>query len=189
MTDLQKQNLILALIARGYNYIDARNVAYGDPTVALQRFTEYCTNPVDIFFAQWLNKGADFDKVYGHQCVDVFKFYNRDVAQGSPVKGNAIDYWTNYDPKFYTAIKNTPFNYPRKGDVLIFKATKNLPVGHIEVVKEGNVIAVEAFGQNWPLTGYYDKKGNFIGTGVCHFYKHGYISNPVIGWLRPLNLA
>jgi len=189
MSEENKQKLIVALTNRGYSWIDAKNVAYGDPRIAEQRFMEYCVDPVDDFFNQWLNKPCDFDHVFGNQCTDEFKFYNRDVVKAPAVSGNAIAYWTNYPIAFYTRIENTWTAVARKGDVIIWAASKALPYGHISICKSASWWGLTSMDQNWPVRGYYDDKGNFIGTGTCHFVNHNYLSPKIIGWLRPNKLA
>jgi hypothetical protein len=188
MTETEKQKLIKALTNKGYSWINAYNVAYGDMTIARQRYQEYCTNPIDDFFNKWNNRGSNYDKVFGNQCVDVFKYFNRDVVGATEVSGNAINYWTKYPTHFYTKIINTPWFIPKKGDVMIWAVSKTLPLGHIAIVKEANLFSFVSFEQNWPTQGYYDKKGNFIGTGVCHFEKHNYLFPKVLGVLRPNKL-
>ena len=183
LTASQKQQLITAMIAKGYSYLGAYNEASG--VNADNYYKEYCSDPIDTFFAEWLNKGADYDKVYGNQCVDVFKYYNKEVVHGPEVSGNAIDYWTKYPTKFYTRIENSWFAIPKKGAVMIWQATKALPLGHIAICKVASWLTFTSFEQNWPVKGYYDKWGNFIGTDVCHFQTHNYLSPKVIGWLQP----
>jgi hypothetical protein len=78
--------------------------------------------------------------------------------------------------------KNSLLNVPQKGDIIIFKATKDNPFGHVSIFIEGNVLSFKSFDQNFPSQGYKDKDGNFIGTGVCHIQSHSYIN--VAGWLR-----
>lgn len=184
-----KEKLILALTNKGYSWIDAYNVANGDPQIAQQRFDEYCKNPIDDFFNTWLNKPANYDGVFGNQCVDIFKYFNRDVVKAPEVKGNAVDYWNKYPTKFYERIPNTWYAVPKKGDVIIWQANKTLPFGHIAICAEANFWKFKSFEQNWPVQGYYDKNGNFIGTGICHFETHNYLSPKVLGWLRPKNLS
>ena len=183
----QKQRLILAFTNHGYNYLGAVNEANGPN--AEKYYQEYCTNPVDDFFNRWLNKGLDYDGVFGNQCVDVFKYFNREVVHGPEVSGNAIDYWNKYPTKYYTRIENTITAIPQKGDVAIFGVSKLLPLGHIVIVDSANLFTLKIFEQNWPTQGYYDKKGNFIGTGTCHFRTCGYLSPKILGWLRPKNLS
>ena len=185
MTQTNKQKLIEALTSKGYSWIDASNVANGDPVIAAQRFEEYCTNPIDSFFSRWLNRGANYDGVFGNQCVDVFKYYNREVVNGPEVSGNAIAYWTNYPKAKYTKILNSWWAVPQKGDVMIWGANRVLPLGHIAICSEASWYSFKSFEQNWPVKGYYDKYGNHIGTDVCHFVSHNYLSPKVIGWLHP----
>lgn len=187
LTSVQKIQLIVAMTAKGHSLIGATNEANGPRADELYR--EYCLSfetRLKNFFNQWNNRGADFDNVFGNQCVDVFKYYNHDVIGGPPVKGNAIDYWEKYPKTHYVRVVNTITAIPKPGDVAIFEASKVLPLGHIGVVNWANLFIVNIFEQNWPVQGYYDSKGNFIGTGKCHFRNHNYLSPKIKGWLHPI---
>lgn len=187
LTQPQKNQLISAMTNKGVSPINALNEANGPRADEL--YKEYCLsfeNRVRNFFNQWNNRRADFDNVYGNQCVDVFKYFNRDVVGGPAVKGNAIDYWNNYPKTHYTRIVNTITAIPKIGDVAIFEVSKLLPLGHIAVVNWANLFILNLFEQNWPVQGYYDRKGNFIGTGKCHFRNHNYLSPKIKGWLHPI---
>jgi hypothetical protein len=133
---------------------------------------------VDEFFAKYEGKGLDYDGSYGFQCVDVFKAYNKEVIGGPAVKGNAIDYWSNFPQSYYRQVKNTASNFPLIGDVVIW-GTAVGQYGHIAICKEATKDAFTSFDQNWPVN--VDVNGN--GLGVCHFQPHNY--NGLLGWLRP----
>lgn len=136
---------------------------------------------VKEFFDAWNNKPCDFDKVYGFQCVDIFKQFNKDVVGAPNVNGNAIDYFTTYPTDFYTKKTNTPTNFPLLGDVIIWGKTVG-QYGHIAICSEATKDSFTSFDQNWPLQ--VDSNGN--GLGVCHYQAHNY--NGVLGWLHPKSL-
>lgn len=134
-----------------------------------------------------LGQGLNLDSVYGNQCVDVFLSYHRNVIGGGITRGNAVDYWENYPKDFYdriTRTEGTPKVPPQKGDVLIWGAMPHDEYGHIAIFD--NLVTPDIYysiDQNWPVEGYYDKNGNFIGTGKAHLQQHNWTY--IKGWLRP----
>ncbi len=140
---------------------------------------------VDQFVTKHNGEKMDYDGQYGSQCVDVFRFYLKEVLGVNPsvfpgVKG-AKNLW-NFSPAGFIKIKNTPWNVPRKGDIMIFDGS----LGHVDIFLQGNVLIFTAFAQNFPSQGYFDKWGNFIGTGVAHIQRHTYLAPQVIGWFRKI---
>lgn len=141
---------------------------------------------VNAFFNKYNGIGVNFDQAYGNQCVDLIEQYNKEVV-GAPRLGIALakDLWTNYPQQYYDRIANDindPNSYPHLGDIIVFDYGS---AGHVDICKSANYYSIIGFDQNWPLQGYYDKNGNFIGTGSCHLQAHNYISDKVLGWLRP----
>ena len=134
------------------------------------------------FVNKYNGKGINFDGYYGNQCMDLWQQYNKEVV-GAPAIPAAVAklVWLNnaYPLGYYTKVANTPTNIPVAGDVVIWDGT----AGHIAVFQTGDVMKFTSFDQNYPSQGYYDKYGNFIGTGVCHLQTHNY--NNVLGWLHP----
>jgi hypothetical protein len=130
------------------------------------------------FIDKWLNKAADFDGAYGSQCVDLFRFYNKEVLeipQPRSVAG-AKDFWTNYDSDLnlknnFTKIPNTPTGVPQYGDVMIWGSTYG-QFGHIAIFLEGNVNSFVCFSQNDPV-------------GKLSIKKYYSNYNGVLGWFRP----
>jgi hypothetical protein len=129
----------------------------------------------------------DFDGKYGNQCVDLFRFYLRDVLnvpQPGGVRG-AKDLAKNYDPKNFRWVKNVKGDgkVPNPGDIVIWDGD----FGHVGVAIEANPKAnyFYSFDINFPQQGYLDDKGNFIGTGVAHKQKHLW-TEAILGWLQPL---
>lgn len=134
------------------------------------------------FFDKYNGIGLDYDGSYGNQCMDLALYYNQEVVGAPRLIGNAADVWDTYPQDYYDRIVNTPDGVPNLGDVMIWGRGVG-PDGHIAVFQEGDPNQFTSQDINWPVQGYYDKDGNFIGTGVCHFQPHSY--NGVIGWLRP----
>lgn len=140
----------------------------------------------DQFIDVWNGKAMNFDGKYGNQCVDLFRFYLRDVLQvpQPPGVGGAKELADNYDPKYFTWVKNTPGIVPSKGNVVIFGATSGNKFGHVSVYVSGDVNSsiFKSFDINFPSEGYLDKDGNFIGTGKAHIQNHTWNEN-ILGWL------
>jgi hypothetical protein len=127
------------------------------------------------FFDKYNGKGIDFDGAYGFQCMDVYRQYTKEVVEGkqSPGVEGAKDVWDTYLTEVYTRTKNTPDNFPKPGDVVIW-GTQLGPYGHIAICSSADANNLTCFGQNFPL------------GSVCHFQKHTYFG--VLGWLRPKGL-
>lgn len=188
MTESQRKQLVLALIAKGYNFVDANNAANGPRNEDL--YKEYCSNPVDVFFAQHLNQGINQDGAYGNQCMDLMHEYIADVlGLDRKVLGarDARTVFTNFinltGHDNFTRVYNRWWLVPKKGDIMFWGMN---PSGHVAIFDKGSIWSFTSYDQNWPVQGYYDKSGNFIGTGVCHFQKHNWTN--VLGWLHPNSL-
>lgn len=125
------------------------------------------------FIDKWLGKKADFDGSYGGQCVDLYRFYVKEVLgfPQSPGVGGAAEIWDSASPKYYDFIKNTPTGVPQKGDIVIWNRRAGGGFGHVAIFVEGDVNGFTSFDQNWPTL---DK---------CTLTKHNYTN--VIGWLHP----
>src|SRR3990167_1492185 len=143
-----------------------------------------------ITFAEFIKKyqgqGLDWDKAYGRQCMDLYRFYVQEVLnlpQSPPVKGAAWIRFT-YDKNLYNWFDNTITAVPKFGDILIWDTRAGGGFGHVAIYIRGNVLYFTSFDLNWPSQGNRDQYGNFIGTGVCHEQGHNYFGG-LVGWLRP----
>lgn len=125
------------------------------------------------FIDKWLGKKADFDGYYDGQCVDLYRFYVKEVLgfPQSPGVGGAAEIWDSASPEYYDFIKNTPTGVPQKGDIVIWNRRAGGGFGHVAIFIEGNVNEFTSFDQNWPT------------LDVCTLTKHNYTN--VIGWLHP----
>jgi hypothetical protein len=138
---------------------------------------------LDEWFGKYNGQPMDYDGAYGNQCVDVFSFYIHDFGF-QEISGVAAAYqlWDNAGDG-YLKIENTPSAVPQKGDIIVW-GTLIGAWGHVAIFHDGDVNSFTSFDQNWPMEGYTDANGNFIGTGVAHFqYHNNYFG--VVGWLRP----
>jgi hypothetical protein len=116
---------------------------------------------LDDFIKKYDGKVIDFDKAYGGQCVDLYRFYLKEVLQipQSPPVNGAKDIWNAYQPEYFDKIANTPEGIPQKGDIIIWGSDFG-KYGHVAIYLEGDVNNFISFDQNSP-----------IGT-PCHKQKH-----------------
>ena len=89
------------------------------------------------FIVKYDGKQVDFDKVYGSQCVDLFRQYCKDVI-GCPHTGSvdgAKDLWFNFsendEKKYFVRFTS---NLARFGDVIIWDRTETNKYGHVALV-------------------------------------------------------
>lgn len=134
------------------------------------------------FVAQKTGQFVDWDGAHGYQCVDLFRFYMRDVLglaqHQQPAglgNGGAVKFWHNYDTDAnlrnnFEKVQNTP----RYGDVIIWSTVAE-GAGHVAIFLSGTMQSFVSLDQNWP-------KGSPV-TEV----NHG--ATNVIGILRPRNQA
>lgn len=118
-------------------------------------------------------KKLDWDGYYGAQCVDLYRFYLRDVLgvpQGAAVKG-AADLWNTYRTQDFERIPNTPLGIPQPGDVMIWNRNVGAGYGHVAIVTSASLMWFEAFSQNDPA------------GSASHIKRYTYKN--VYGWLRP----
>lgn len=137
-------------------------------------------------YAEFVNRyngqSIDYDGVYGAQCVDLAKFYLRDVYGISPgAWGDAHAYWNSTNPAIlakFDKVANGATNVPKQGDILVY--SQNTPgsggAGHIEIFdrKTGPGKYV-SFSQNW-------------GGAYAHMVEHTDNYKYVLGWLTPKQL-
>ena len=125
------------------------------------------------FVKKYLGKKLDYDQFYGGQCIDLYRFYVKEVLEfpQSPGVGGAAEIWDSADSEYYDFIDNEPTTVPQIGDIVIWNRKEGGGFGHVAIYLEGNVNWFNSFDQNWPTL---DK---------CTITTHDYTN--VIGWLRP----
>lgn len=131
---------------------------------------------LEEFINKWLGKPADYDGVWDGQCVDLYRFYCKEVLgipQSVPV-GGAAEIWDTASTEYFDFILNDPYAVPQRGDIIIWDRNVGDGFGHVAVYLEGNVNSFISLDQNWPTLSEVTKT------------KHNY--NHVIGWLRPKNV-
>lgn len=92
---------------------------------------------INEFITKYLGKKVDFDKVWGAQCVDLFRQYCKDVL-GIPHTGGvdgAKDLFLLYEKmplemKYFDRLERGPVT----GDVVIWGATERNKFGHVAIV-------------------------------------------------------
>lgn len=90
------------------------------------------------FVQRNVKEKVDYDKVYGCQCVDLFRQYCQDVLE-TPHTGSvdgAKDLFLKYDdlPKERTYFKkNKGLSGIKAGDVIIWNETKTNSYGHVAI--------------------------------------------------------
>lgn len=95
---------------------------------------------LEEFVKKYIGKKVDFDLVYGAQCVDLFRQYNKEVW-GNPHTGavdGAKDLVVNYErmPLEQRFLSLVPVNrdFVRDGDVAVWNATEKNKYGHVAIV-------------------------------------------------------
>lgn len=95
---------------------------------------------LEEFVKKYIGKKVDFDLVYGAQCVDLFRQYNKEVW-GNPHTGavdGAKDLVVNYErmPLEQRFLSIVPVNRDlvRAGDVAVWNATEKNKYGHVAIV-------------------------------------------------------
>ena len=139
---------------------------------------------IDTFFITYNGRFIDFDGKYGFQCVDLIRQYIKEVLgwepyAALPTTGNAKDIFNKFPDggnKYFTKIKNSPTNVPKKGDIIFWKTSYWYPwlygwAGHTAVVSVAWLMGLNVFGQNYPTKSF------------CKFATHTY--KDCLGWLRP----
>lgn len=122
-----------------------------------------------------INNGRklDYDGYYGAQCVDLYRFYLKDVLNvpQSPSVVGAKDIWNTYRTADFERIPNTPFGIPQPGDIMVWNANKGGGYGHVAIITNAALMWFDAFSQNDPA------------GSPAHIKRYSY--NNVYGWLRP----
>jgi hypothetical protein len=125
-------------------------------------------------------KYLDYDGMYGPQCVDLIRYYLRDVLGQSPYAISAAKYAYQMFEKMpeegddtFIKIYNSPKNWPVAGDIVFIKITVLgfIYIQHVCLATGGNLKNYISFDQNWP-------KGK-----PCMYVNHNY--RGCLGWLRP----
>ena len=93
------------------------------------------------FINKYINTKVDYDKLYGAQCVDLFRQYCEDVLDiphtGScSTTGGAIDLFLDYEKMplekmYFAKIQTNKVKDLKFGDFIIYDKTDKNPYGHV----------------------------------------------------------
>ena len=93
------------------------------------------------FVKKYNGSKVDYDKMYGCQCVDLFRQYCKDVLQIPHTGGveGAKDLYEKYndlplEQKYFTKITHHDFCIYSAGDVAIWGATQTNKYGHVAII-------------------------------------------------------
>lgn len=147
--------------------------------------TAACPKPslssrVDAFIKKWDGNRADYDRMYGAQCVDLFTYYDLEVVGNrTPQTGDAK---TRYrQTPGYTLVAAT--SDAKKGDVAVW-GTKYSSTGHIAIVyadtKAGSK-SLPVFSQNHQPV----PRGGSSGGPQSKAAKATLSKTGLLGYLRP----
>lgn len=124
------------------------------------------------FINKYNGKKVDFDGHFGNQCMDLYRFYVKEVWAQPQTPGvvGAFQVFDTLDSG-YEKIKIGGQSIPKPGDVITWneKLVKN---GHIAIVISATATGITVFQQNAPKTG-----------DACNIAKYNYKN--VIGWFHP----
>jgi len=133
------------------------------------------------FISKWDGGSPDFDGAFGAQCVDLARFYFRDVlaiVNPGPVVG-AQDFFYNYDKdgnlySQFQKVINSQSAMPERGDVVLLKATLKNQYGHVCVCIDSDRHKFRSFDCNWSE------------PNMAQLEEHSYYGiSTVLGWLHP----
>ena len=111
---------------------------------------------VKEFVQKYNGKKVDYDKMYGAQCVDVFRQYCADVLNIEHTGGvnGAKDLFLDYfkmpkEQKYFMLVKDKDGTKYKEGDVLVWNSTKTNQYGHVAILlaeMSGDLIVFEQNG-------------------------------------------
>lgn len=126
-------------------------------------------------------KGADYDGIYGEQCVDLINAYCDKVFG---IKGAC--YGVDYAYEVYSKIERTKLSSWKKsssgeyGDIVVWKKERNGYAGHIAILKSCNSKGITVYEQN------YDGKGKTRKPSLADggLREHTYDYSNVYGFIK-----
>lgn len=98
-----------------------------------------------------LNKGLDYDGVYGNQCVDLIKYYYQYLGYANYATGNACAYATNNLPPGWTRV----YSNFQPGDIAVWKVNHSCStcgtssLGHVGIITSADSVGFNAVNQNY----------------------------------------
>ena len=84
------------------------------------------------FIDKWLGNKADYDGYFGGQCVDLYRFYVKEVLalKQSPGVGGASEIWHSADHNLYNFIKYEHLITRNKDKISFLSLKKPLKIGN-----------------------------------------------------------
>lgn len=98
-----------------------------------------------------INKGLDYDGVYGNQCVDLIKYYYQYLGCANYATGNACAYAWNNLPSGWTRV----YSDFQPGDIAVWKVNHRCStcntgeLGHVGVITSADSVGFNAVNQNF----------------------------------------
>ena len=93
------------------------------------------------FVQKYNGKGVDYDKMYGYQCVDLFRQYCAEVLNIEHTGGvnGAKDLFLDYfkmpkEQKYFMLVDEKKSPKYTAGDVLVWNSTKTNQYGHVAIL-------------------------------------------------------
>lgn len=124
--------------------------------------------------------GADMDRVYGMQCVDLINFVTVNFF-GIFIQGNAIDLLDSAKAKGLTVIYNAPGVNPKKGDLVVMSVPYH-KFGHVFVcIEDSDGYTIKTVEQNIDTDTTLDYQLTY--GGIAKYNQRSF--DGVIGWIRP----
>lgn len=132
------------------------------------------------FINQNNGKLLDWDGVYGPQCVDLIRFYQRDTLHvppeaipAAPTAKQMFNNFPNAGNQYFTKILNGPTNFPSRGDIVFWGYYPFITgtAGHVAICSNADPYWLITFDQNY---------GN---PNFCKYVNHNY--RGIMGWLHP----
>lgn len=131
------------------------------------------------FINKYTGKRVNFDGAFGAQCVDLYRFYIKEVWQlpQTPRVVGAFQIFGSLPPGFDKFTSGVP----QAGDVIIWNE-KHIKNGHVAVVTAADQSGFNAFQQNGPKS---DTNG--VTGSPCNIARYSYKN--IIGWFHPKGLV
>ncbi len=122
----------------------------GMGTLQVQAAAHSQTECVNWAKAQ-INKGLDYDGMYGNQCVDLIKYYYQYLGYANYANGNACAYAYNNLPPGWTRV----YSNFQPGDIAVWKVNHSCrtcstsSLGHVGIITSADSVGFNAVNQNF----------------------------------------
>ena len=151
--------------------LEQYKLAHRDLYQRLQSFLREDNAMLDQFIKKYAGKRIDFDGNKRYWCVDLYRFYVKEVLHLPQTPGvrSAYQIWTTAGANF----RQITTGLPESGDIIIWGNGISAD-GHVAVCVSATPTSIKVFEQNNPI------------GKPCRVWDHSY--KYVIGWLRPVQL-